>query len=136
VDTWTYVQESGVMIDPMGKLLAKGYSGLGLAKNDPAAQHVPNMGPIPCGKYTIEAPIDSPSHGPYAMHLVPDPENEMFGRSAFMIHGDSLHAPGSASEGCIIMPRAAREAIWQSGDHRLEVIGQLIEQGDESVASD
>jgi hypothetical protein len=133
---WTYVQLTGQMLNSDGTLLAKGYSGLGLAKNDPAAQHVPNMGPIPQGFYTIEAPIDSPTHGPFAMHLTPDSTNEMYDRSAFMIHGDSLHAPGTASEGCIILPPAARHTIWNSGDNRLQVIGQVIEQaGDEEMGT-
>jgi len=124
------------MLKPDGNLLAIGYSGLGIAKNDPSAQHIPNMGPIPCGKYTILEPIDSPSHGPYAMHLVPDTANEMFSRSAFMIHGDSLEHPGAASDGCIIQPKSARMTIWESGDHDLQVIPWAIEQGDEGAASD
>lgn len=114
------------MLDATGKVIAVGYSGLGVAKNDPAAQHVPNMGPIPVGKYTIMPPINSPKHGPYAMHLEPFADDEMFNRSQFMIHGDN--ATHSASEGCIILPRGTRETIWQSGDHQLEVIAQLAEK--------
>jgi len=131
---WTYIQKSGQMLDATGKVIAVGYSGLGIAKNDPDAQHVPNMGPIPVGKYTIMPPINSPSHGPYAMHLEPFADDEMFGRSAFMIHGDN--ATHTASEGCIILPRGTRETIWGSGDHQLEVIAQLVEFGDEGAASD
>jgi hypothetical protein len=104
------------------KLVAHGYSGAGDGKNNPAKQEVQCVGPIPVGTYTIEAPIDTKTHGPYAMHLTPDPKNEMFGRSAFMIHGDSVVHPGTASEGCIILPRAVREQIWASGDRTLEVI--------------
>lgn len=133
---WTYIQESGKILNATGKVIAVGYSGLGVAKNDPSAQHVPNMGPIPVGKYTIMPPINSPKHGPYAMHLEPFADDEMFNRSQFMLHGDSKEHPGAASEGCIILGRGARETIWQSGDHQLEVIAQLIEVGDEDVASD
>jgi hypothetical protein len=133
---WTWVQQSGELLNSDGKVLAKGYSGMGIAKNDPSAQQVPDMGPIPQGKYTVYPPVDSQSHGPYAMHLMPETDNEMFGRAGFMIHGDSLEHPGFASDGCIILPRAAREAIWQSDDHDLLVIGKLVEQGDEGAASD
>jgi len=133
---WVYIQSTGQLLDSTGKIAGVGYSGLGPAKNQPEAQIIPGHGPIPVGKYTIQAPADSPSHGPYALHLVPDADNEMFGRSAFLIHGDNVHAPGTASEGCIIQPRAAREAVWQSGDHRLEVISQLIQVGDEGAVSD
>jgi hypothetical protein len=98
-----------------------GYSGAGDNKNVPASQWIKNKGPIPCGIYTIEPPIDTKTHGPYVLWLTPDPANEMFGRSAFGIHGDSLVAPGTASEGCIILSRVSRETIWLSGDHILEV---------------
>ncbi|HYE46677.1 MAG TPA: hypothetical protein VEA44_12995, partial [Caulobacter sp.] len=53
---------------------------------------------------------------------VPDDVHEATGRSAFRIHGDSVRAPGTASKGCIILPRAVREAIWRSGDRDLEVV--------------
>jgi len=119
---FTYIQLTGELLDPTGKLLAQGYSGLGIAKNDPAAQMLPNQGPIPCGKYLILQPENSPTHGPYAIPLSPYASNEMFGRSGFMMHGDSREHPGAASEGCIIMPRAVREAVWQSGDRELQVL--------------
>lgn len=99
-----------------------GYAGNGLGKNNPAMQDVHNIGPIPVGKYTMEAPVDTDTHGPYVLWLVPDPTNNMFGRSAFGIHGDSLTSPGNASEGCIVTARLNREAIWESGDHEIEVV--------------
>ena len=116
----TYIQLSGQWLDPTGKLLATGYSGLGLGKNQPGYEMVRGTGPIPQGVYHIEAPINSPTHGPFAMPLEADESNEMFGRSGFMIHGDNT--THTASEGCIILPREAREAIWASGDHSLQVI--------------
>lgn len=132
----TYIQKSGHLLDAEGELVGVGYSGFGLAKNDPAAQHVPNVGPIPVGFYTMEEPIDSPSHGPFAIPLTPDPSNEMFGRSAFLMHGDSIQHPGGASEGCIIQGPATRHKVWDSGDHRLQVIAEQVEVGDEGPASD
>ena len=54
--------------------------------------------------------------------MTPDPANEMFGRSGFLIHGDSLMHPGCASRGCIVLARPSREAIAQSGDQDLEVV--------------
>lgn len=120
--TWTYHQSSGCIASDSGAIAGVGYSGKGISKNLPSAQSVEGLGPIPEGCYTIEEPIDSPVHGPLAMHLLPDPENEMFGRSLFMVHGDSKTDPGNASEGCIILPRSVREAIWQSGDRALKVI--------------
>lgn len=118
--TWTYYQASGKLSHD-GADIALGYSGAGEGKNNPADQEIHNVGPIPRGSYTINAPQDTVTHGPYVMPLTPDPENEMFGRSGFLIHGDSVVHPGTASEGCIILPRNIRERIWASGDTALTV---------------
>ena len=122
---WQYSQTGGQLISPTGGLMAVGYSGFGEGKNSPTEENVQNVGPIPEGWYDIEAPENSPVHGPFALPLMPDVGNAMFGRSGFMIHGDSLEHPGQASAGCIIMPRFAREAIWNGGDHRLQVVREL-----------
>jgi hypothetical protein len=60
--------------------------------------------------------------GNYHIGLTPDPGNDMHGRSGFYIHGDNGKGDRSASEGCIILPRAVRERIHDSGDTRLHVI--------------
>ncbi len=99
-----------------------GYSGKGAGKNNPLLQEIHNVGPIPEGTYTIGVPHDSHTHGPFAIPLIPDGANEMFGRAGFLIHGDSIEHPGAASEGCIIMPRSVRERIMSSGETTLEVI--------------
>ena len=120
---WTYQQSTGQLTDANGTLVATGYSGAPAGKNDPTKQDVVKVGPIPRGNYAIGDPFSSPTHGPFAMHLTPDPANQMFGRDAFLMHGDSLEHPGGASEGCIIMPRPVREQkVWNSGDHTLQVI--------------
>lgn len=119
---WTYEQSTGKLIDHNNMLMAEGYSGAGPGKNVSEYQDVQNVGPIPQGRYVVEAPIDSPTHGPFALPLTPDPANEMFGRSEFLIHGDGLLDPGDASRGCIILPRFARERISESDDHMLQVV--------------
>jgi hypothetical protein len=119
---WTYHQTTGELYDAAGTLIGTGYSGSPAGKNDPEKQSIPDVGPIPRGTYTIGEPFDSSSHGPYAMHLTPNPANEMFGRDGFLMHGDSAEHPGAASEGCIIMPPAVRHAVWQGGDHALTVV--------------
>lgn len=124
---WTFVQSLGAIVTPDGEIMTYGYSGALGYKNLPQYQNVAFKGPIPCGVYEIEAPEDTPKHGPYVLQLTPDRENDMFGRSEFLIHGDSVTNPGSASEGCIIAPRFARERIWESDDHRLQVISELPE---------
>lgn len=121
---WTYQQGIGKLSHPSVGAVGFGYSGNGEGKNNPAMQSVKAVGPLPRGRYTIGAPQDRPGHtGPYSLALAPDPANEMFGRSAFYIHGDKIGAaPGMTSLGCIILPRLIRWAVWGSGDHELEVV--------------
>lgn len=83
--------------------------------------NVHNVGPIPAGTYTIEAPMDDDHVGVFALPLTPDPANEMFGRSAFFIHGDNPELDHSASDGCIILARVFREQINDSDDRTLIV---------------
>ena len=118
--TWTYYQASGKLSHD-GTDIGEGYSGAGDGKNNPDMQEVHNVGPLPRGEYTINAPQHTVTHGPYVLPLTPNPANEMFGRSGFLMHGDSVVNPGTASEGCIIMPRHIREQVWSSDDHSLTV---------------
>jgi hypothetical protein len=87
---------------------------------------VPNVGPIPRGDWAIAGPpVDTQDHGPYVLKLHPAPSTETHGRSGFLMHGDSKAHPGSASHGCVILPRAAREEVWQSGDRDLQVVAEI-----------
>lgn len=119
---WKYEQTTGRLTNSAGKLVATGYAGKGVHKNKHESQHIVGEGPLPVGRYRINAPRTSKKTGPYAMDLTPAAENVMFGRSAFQMHGDSIKAPGTASSGCIIMPRNIRELVWNSGDHEIEVV--------------
>lgn len=122
---WTYVQKTGELQQD-GEHVATGYSGAGEGKNNPELQNVPNVGPIPRGDWTIDGPpFDTRDHGPYVLRLQPDPGTETHGRSGFLMHGDSKAHPGTASHGCIILPRPTREQVWQSGDRDLEVVAEI-----------
>lgn len=117
-----YRQSSGELYGNDGRLLGTGYSGAGVTKNKPDAEPLPNQGPIPRGRYTIGHVYDSDEHGPVVHPLVADEGNAMFGRSGFLIHGDSKLHPGTASKGCIILSRQIREAIGKSGETVLLVL--------------
>jgi len=125
--SWTYHQSTGRLLHNGHLVDAHGYSGHGVWKNIPGAQNRRNEGPIPQGRYLIGAPFNNPSRsghhgtGPYSIRLTPASGNHMFGRSAFLIHGDSISAPGTASDGCIILGIHTRHTIIASGDHDLEV---------------
>lgn len=115
---WRYEQSTG----RLWHLVAVGYSGFEEAKNQPDLDSVKDRGPIPRGLYRIGAPYDGGLHGPHVMRLTPVPPTDTHGRDGFLVHGDSIKAPGTASHGCVILPRPVREAVWRSGDHDLEVV--------------
>lgn len=130
---WVYYQESGKVLAPDGLIIGIGYSGKGSSKNDPQAQSVENVGPIPEGYYRIGEPYDSVTHGPFVLPLTPDPQNNMFGRTHFLIHGDSVIQPGTASAGCIVLPWSVRKSIAGSLDKILGVVsGEFVPKRDPS----
>lgn len=124
---WVWDQSAGELRHN-GQLISKGYSGKGRGKNNPSMQHVQGVGPIPRGRYKMVRIYDSANVGPRTIALDAvdtkpgDDIHQPTGRSAFRIHGDSIKAPGTASRGCIILPRAIRLKIWASGDRDLEVV--------------
>ncbi len=129
---WTYVQKTGELLHD-GLHIAVGYSGFDNpdtgqnGKNNPGLENVEEVGPIPAGNYAIGTPHDTLTHGPFVLPLTPDPANEMFGRTAFLMHGDSVIEPGTASRGCIVMSRAVRTEVAASGDKLLQVISGVAE---------
>lgn len=120
-----YEQATGKLFNNAGQLFGVGYAGRDAGKNNPAMQNVKGIGPLPVGFYTILAPYNHPTVGKYAMPLIPDPTNEMFGRNSFFMHGDSEEHPGLASHGCIVQMRTIRGLVWASGDRRIEVVSGL-----------
>lgn len=119
---FTYQQSTGALSQD-GVLRLTAYAGHGDGLNNPAMQDQHDVGPLPQGRYTMSALIDSPHTGLATIILDPDPATEMFGRSGFRIHGDNGLNNHTASDGCIIAGHAAdRTGIWNSGDHDLEVV--------------
>lgn len=119
---WEYRQQSGDVYHN-GNYVATGYSGIGAGRNNPDMQERSGLieaGPIPRGNYRIGHPRRSARTGPHVLDLTPVGHNAE-GRNAFQIHGDSTSHPGRASTGCIILPRAIREQISNSGDDSLQV---------------
>jgi len=121
---FTYHQKSG-LLEHNGIALGMGYSGHDDGVNNPAMQNIRDIGPIPCGKYTIRGAVTHPHLGPVAMELLPYSTNQMFLRSEFFIHGDNSAGNRSASHGCIIMDRKVRGSIAaavEGGENKLEVV--------------
>lgn len=119
--TWTYHQRTGELWRN-GRKVATGYSGHGDGLNNPDMQHVRAVGPLPRGKWHIDGVYNSAKVGPFALVLEPMEGTETFGRSAFRVHGDNSKGDKSASNGCLIFPRAIRDQMWQFKDHTIEVV--------------
>jgi hypothetical protein len=117
-DGWVWAQAEGALYRD-GKPVARGYSGRRPGRNRPDHEAIPTQGPIPAGRWSIGKPRTSARTGPHVIDLTPL-GHAAHGRNGFQIHGDN--ARGDASSGCIILPRAAREMISQSGLAVLEVI--------------
>ena len=116
----TYSQGLGVLSCKDG-FLVTGYAGFETGKNNPAMDNVKNIGPLPRGVYRIvPEPFDHAKCGKYCIRLTPEPANVMHGRSGFLIHGDN--GKGTASNGCIILPRHARESIVREKYTEIEVV--------------
>jgi hypothetical protein len=107
-----------------GRFIVKGYAGKGPGKFNPNMEGTPDVGPLPRAEYVITwHPFHHPHTGGCSIRLQLDPKNNMFDRSGFLIHGDSVKHPGQASNGCIILPLPVRQQIWSSGDNQVEVVG-------------
>lgn len=117
---WTYHQSTGALHRDDGQLVMVGYSGHAEGLNNPDLEHVRNVGPIPRGDWTIGKAFHHPSKGPVCMRLTP--AGDIHGRDGFLCHGDNNKGDRSASNGCIIMPRAVRNAIDKSPDKHLRVV--------------
>lgn len=116
----TYDQRSGVLsLD--GHEWGAGYSGSGIGKNNASMEDMPNVGPIPKGKYAIGDWHDNITKGPVVCRLI-QIGHDAHGRTAFMIHGDSREHPGEASQGCIVLPKAVRARIQATHQTEIEVV--------------
>jgi len=127
---WVYVQRTGNLyrVSPpvLKNLVGAGYSGYGQYRNDPDSQCFQDLGPIPRGKWSLDPLQDNTTASGHILHqsmrLTSDPSTDTCGRSGFLMHGDN--STGVASEGCIVIPLAPRQAVGQSGDTDLTVVAE------------
>lgn len=110
-----YVQRSGRLLyggSACAWLIARCYAGAADGRNNPAVEHVRDIGPIPVGHYWLQRRFN-PNFAAPSFFLDPEEETAaklaVYGRSGFYIHGDNR--TGTASRGCIIVERRSREWI-------------------------
>lgn len=131
---WTYRQVDGAILHD-GEQVGTGYSGYdpdpsrrgepGEGKNNPSKQYEKSVGPLPVGRYRIGKPFSHPTKGPLVMRLAPLAGTDTRGRGNFLIHGDSVRRPGTASLGCIVASRHIRATIAagvERGDDLIDVV--------------
>jgi hypothetical protein len=118
---WTWDQSAGEL-SRAGAVVSRGYSGNGRGLNNPAMQAARGVGPIPAGHWRFAGMAADNHTGPCSIIILPEPGTDTKGRAGFRCHGDNARLDHSASHGCIILPRAMRQAIWASGDRALQVI--------------
>lgn len=110
-----YSQSKGTLCHaPEGenpRILGRGYSGHPPYVNDPEAQSLKALGPIPRGLYRVSSPWDHVRLGPVVFFLEPVRPDQMMGRSGFLIHGDNKYGNRTGSNGCIVLPRKVRDDI-------------------------
>ena len=132
--SWEYSQSSGMLIhvdDESGIKTAEGwgYAGAGEGLNNPAMQHVRDLGPLPQGSYTIGPQRENVIlvrnqrvKLPGSMRLTPTGDTNLLGRTGgFLIHGGDYESMAS-SQGCIVLPPQIRNRIGHSGDNVLRVV--------------
>lgn len=121
--SWKYDRATG-FLSLLGKQgFPMCYAGYGPGLNNCEMEKVHDVGPLPRGTYRMTAMVNSPHTGPNTIILEPLLSTVMYGRSGFRIHGDNPQENDTASRGCIILPGGWRRlAVWESGDHELEVV--------------
>ena len=123
---WTFEIPTGKYYDPQGNYISTGYAGHGVGVDNIADEDIPDEGPIPEGTYQMGPWFNDPEKGPIVCHLTPEPGVNDYGRSSFMVHGDSIKNPGQASLGCAVADHATRLAMSQSEDQILSVVRQFV----------
>lgn len=128
----TYSQSTGIMTRD-GAVIARGFAGNDSRPgvnpghihgfNNPDAQDVHCIGPLPQGLYNIvEWQDEHPGLGPIVA-ILQQVEGETFGRDGFRIHGAAAVDPLNSSEGCIVLPYGERVALRATGETQLRVTG-------------
>jgi len=103
-----------------------GFAGAPDYINNPAAQCLQDLGPLPKGWYIMTDGDNAVTK--HSIRLTPTDGTDMCGRHSMLIHGDSIDAPGTGSQGCIILRVDIRLKILKIiEDNRLKNKKTLLE---------
>ena len=125
----TYRQSTGSIQDSLG-YLGIGYSGHGAGLDNPEAEAIADVGPIPAGCWRMVS-FSGDAHyedkGPAVIVLEPMPDDAgsiawAHGRAGFLVHGDNSAMNYTASHGCIVTERPVRARMWADSDKGIQVV--------------
>ena len=127
-----YSQSTGILTRE-GVQIAKGFAGNDSRPdanpnkvhgfNNPAAQNLHKIGPLPQGLYRIVEWQDQRPGLGKVVAILEQIGGETFGRDDFRIHGASASDPLNSSEGCIVLPgQFQRVAVRATGETMLQVV--------------
>ena len=112
------------VVNVQGNNLTPPYSGAGVGRDNSGHNNTHNVGPTPRGTWTIGASFNHATKGPNVIRITHN-GGEAFpiGRDpgTFLIHGDNNAGNASASQGCLILQPAHRQAIINGGGGTLTV---------------
>ena len=106
---------------------AQGYAGRGECQHNPDCDHKRSQAPLPVGRYGVRLVRHVRFRDP--VFRLEQLEGPTYGRSGFLIHGDSANSPGKASQGCIVLRWSDRSAISAYDVRELEVFASLAPSG-------
>jgi hypothetical protein len=125
-----YSQTSGQITDDDGNLIATGFAGNDSRPivnpnrihgfNNPDAQNLHKIGPLPQGVYEVGSWGDHPPLGLFSATLT-QISRESYGRDGFWIHGESSTDPLNSSEGCIVLGHSDRLAVMNLNPQTITV---------------
>jgi hypothetical protein len=133
---WTFEIPTGKWFDPLGNYMSTGYAGHGAGFDNVADESIADVGPIPEGAFQMGKWFDDPEKGKIVCHLTPLPGTNTYGRSGFMIHGDSIQHPGQASHGCPIADKPSRTRMSLSPDQILNAVREFNPLGAQNSSPD
>ncbi len=112
---WIYRQstEKLTLVDNEGSAyVGTGYAGYGMGLNNPSMQNIPDTSPLSHGQYTIGPQHTNTTQAgvtfPGSMRLTPNPNNQMYERDGFLIHGPHANDKHNSSEGFPVFNKNVR----------------------------
>ena len=114
---WVYQQSTGYLWGPKHTLVAIGYSGIDIGKNEPKRQDS-ECGPLPRGPWVVGEPSVGDTLGPLVVPLYPH-RHKACQRKDFCVHYENNR---EEQKNALVFMRAIVKQIAESGDRTILVV--------------